>query len=132
MIERLLEAERALSFGLVDRAEEIYQQVAETDPRNSIAIVGLARVALERGDDHAAYRLARQGLAIDPDNDTARRMAARLEEVLATRGEPVPSGLPSASPPTSTVEPPAPAVEPPTPAVETPIPRSLLDRLRRR
>ncbi len=89
MIELLLEAERALSFGRTDRAEELYRQVADADPRNSIAVVGLARVALDRGDDLGAYLLARRALAIDPENDAARRLATRLEEVLATRGEPV-------------------------------------------
>lgn len=89
MIELLLEAERAMSFGRLDRAGEIYQQVAEADPKNSIAVVGLARVALERGDDLSSYMLARRALGIDPENEAARRLAVRLEEVLATRGEPV-------------------------------------------
>jgi tetratricopeptide (TPR) repeat protein len=127
VIELLLEAERALSFGRVDRAEELYTQVADADPHNSIAVVGLARVALERADDLGAYRLARRALTIDPENEAALRLVQRLEEVLATRGEPVPDPLssPEASPPT-----------PPRPApAATPAPtqrRSLLDRLRRR
>jgi thioredoxin-like negative regulator of GroEL len=134
VIEHLLEAERALSFGRIDRAEEIYKQVAESDPRNSIAVVGLARVALERADDLGAYLLARRALTIDPENDAARRLAQRLEEVLATRGEPVDDPLPAQAArapqpapvePTSTVEP---APSPPTRSKR----RSLVDRLRRR
>jgi len=113
VIELLLEAERALSFGQVDRAETLYRQVADADPRNSIAVVGLARVALERTDDLGAYLLARRALAIDPENEAARRLAVRLEEVLATRGEPVADPLPA-----SAVQPPAPpAAAAPTPPV---------------
>jgi predicted Zn-dependent protease len=85
VIEPLLEAERALSVGLLDRAETLYRQVLAADPRNGIAMVGLARVALERGADDEALRLAREALALDPANDAARRMVARLEEVQAFR-----------------------------------------------
>jgi hypothetical protein len=152
VIELLLEAERAMSFGRVDRAEEIYRQVATADPRNSIAVVGLARVALERTDDLGAYLLARRALVIDPENDAARRLATRLEEVLATRGEPVSDPLPPPPPrapepepepepgfaPGSRVHPRSPAHpgSPPTPASTAsdakPGRRSLIDRLRRR
>ncbi len=90
MIEPLLAAERALSVGLLDRAESLYRQVATADPRNSIAVVGLARVALDRGDEEAALELSRRALAIDPENAAAVRMVARLEEVMVFRGDEVP------------------------------------------
>jgi hypothetical protein len=135
VIELLLEAERALSFGRVDRAEEIYRQVSSSDPRNSIAVVGLARVALERADDLGAYLLARRALVIDPENDAALRLAQRLEEVLATRGEPVADPLPPTpreAPPSQ--QPPAALqdADPTAPAGDQPGRRSLIDRLRRR
>jgi len=89
MIELLLEAERNLSMGLLDHAERVYRRVHETDPRNAIALVGLARVAVERGNDAEAYRFASQALEIDADNPAARTMVVRLREVLASRGESV-------------------------------------------
>lgn len=91
MNEALLEAERALSLGLVDRAERLYREIAEAEPASGDAVVGLAWVALERGDVRGALRHAWRALAIDRDDDTARRLAARLEEVLTTRGEALPS-----------------------------------------
>jgi thioredoxin-like negative regulator of GroEL len=125
VIELLLEAERALSFGRVDRAEQLYKQVAAADPGNSIAVVGLARVALEHADDAGAYLLARRALTIDPENEAAQRLVTRLDEVIRTRGETVPEA------------PDEPAPSPPSrrpPAVE-PAPdrrRSIIDRLRGR
>ena len=92
MIELLLQAEGALSVGLVDRAEALYQQVIGADPRNSIAVVGLARVALERSDEVGALTFARRALTIDPENDAAQRMVRRLEEALRIRGVSVASG----------------------------------------
>ena len=91
MIELLLQAERALTMGMVDQAERLYRQAADSDPRNSIAVVGLARVALERADDARALQEARRALAIDPENAAASRLVARLEEVLAYRGEALPA-----------------------------------------
>jgi tetratricopeptide (TPR) repeat protein len=76
--------------GLVDQAERLYLQAAVADPRNSIAVVGLARVALERGDEPEAWRQARRALAIDPENVAAQRLADRLEEVWAYRGGSLP------------------------------------------
>jgi tetratricopeptide (TPR) repeat protein len=87
VIELLIEAERALTHGRLDEAERLYRQVADSDPRSSIAVVGLARVALERGDDLAAYLQGRRALSIDPENPMARHLVMRLTEVLAGRGE---------------------------------------------
>ena len=145
MIELLLQAEGALSVGLLDRAETLYRQVANADPRNAIAIVGLSRVALERGQQPAALELARRALDIDHENVAAQRMVQRLEEVLTfqgvdvTRTADMPSPA-STSPPREDAEAPAtpgPAVPtdpaPPVPEIADPSDRrSLVDRLLRR
>jgi thioredoxin-like negative regulator of GroEL len=125
VIEVLLEAERALSFGRVDRAEQLYRQVADADPHNSIAVVGLARVALEHADDAGAYVLARRALTIDPENEAAQRLVTRLAEVMRTRGETVPDAPKEASAPPATQPAAAPAQKP-----KVRRRRSLLDRLR--
>jgi Flp pilus assembly protein TadD len=111
MIELMLEAERAMGIGLIDNAERMYRQVVAIDPRNSIAVTGLARVALERGDQRAAYTFARQALALDPENPIASHLAMRMAEQMRNRGEAVPedpatsaSGAPG---PSSTAAPPA-------------------------
>jgi hypothetical protein len=90
VIELMLEAERAMGFGLIDNAERLYGQVVAADPHNSIAVTGLARVALERGDQRGAYTYARQALAIDPDNPVAGHLAHRMAEQLQMRGEVLP------------------------------------------
>jgi hypothetical protein len=87
MIEMMLEAERAMAVGLLDKAERLYAQVAAADPRNSIAVMGLARIALERDNQRGAYLLARRALALDPDNPMASHMARRMAEIMAGRGE---------------------------------------------
>ena len=151
MIEQLLQGDRYLQVDQIDRARDIYQRVLELDPGNAIAVVGLARCALAEGEDHRAYELASRALEIDPENDMARRMEARLSEILATRGEPVtrpavaatPSALemravvtegPTAAD-TATEDAPGPAPRspgssPPTAAAKEPaVRKSLLDRL---
>ena len=119
MIEIMLEAERAMAVGLLDKAERLYAQVAAADPRNSIAVMGLARIALERDNQRGAYLLALRALALDPDNPMASHMARRMAEVMAGRGEP---------PPDDSVEPPKPAAVP-APEPDRP---GLIDRIRRR
>ncbi|HWH23526.1 MAG TPA: UDP-glucose 4-epimerase GalE [Candidatus Limnocylindria bacterium] len=87
MIETLLQAERLLLHGQVGEAERLYRGIVATDPGNAIAMVGLARVALERGDERLAYTHACAALAMDPDNPAAQRLEARLAEIFAARGE---------------------------------------------
>ena len=116
MIEPLLEAERAMSFGLIDQAERLYRQVAQHDPGSSIAVVGLARVALERGDERSAYLEARRALKIDPDNPAAQHLVMRLGEVFEGRGE----TLPEIEAPSVTPEPVADATPVPAPARPAP------------
>ena len=70
----------------------------ELDPGNAIAVVGLARCALADGDDQEAHELASRALEIDPENDMARRMEARLSEILATRGADVARPAAAATP----------------------------------
>lgn len=98
MIERLLAAERALAGGNLDTAELLFRQVAEADERNAIAVVGLAEVALARGDAAAAGALARRALAIDPDDAAAARLLL----------EPAGEAAPPAATPAATDAAPAP------------------------
>ena len=134
MIEIILEAERALTTGRLDQAERLYRQAADLDPRNSIAVVGLARVALDRGDERGAYTLARKALEIDPENAAGQRLAERLEEVIRYRGEepPAVAGAPPVTPPPKPGPGPAPTRPPTAPVPQRRKRRSLLDRIRRR
>ncbi len=128
MIEQILEADRNLRVDQVDKARDIYARVVELDPGNAIAVVGLAQCALAEGDDEKAHQLASRALEIDPENDMARRMEARLSEILATRGEPVERPLVAATPSPREMRPvvtgdaladPTPAPAGPTPALAT-------------
>lgn len=79
MIERLLAGEAALGRDDLEIADRLFTQVAEADPRNAIAVVGLARIAVRRGDFELARELARRALAIDPDEAAASRLLVELD-----------------------------------------------------
>jgi tetratricopeptide (TPR) repeat protein len=96
MIERLLAAEAALGRGELDAAVRLFDQVANADPRNAIALVGLARIAERRGDRSAAADLARRALAIDPEEAAAARLLIALESAPVPEAQwtPSPAGTP--------------------------------------
>jgi hypothetical protein len=79
MFELLLQADKALADGDLDQAERTYWQLMELDPTNAIAVAGLARVSLERGDERLAKALADRALRMDPDSVAAQRVAEALE-----------------------------------------------------
>ncbi len=136
MIERLLAAEKALDQGMLDTAGRLFDQVAQADPRNAIALVGLAKVALREDRIDDARELAEQALAIDPDEAAAQRL---LREVYA-EVRPTPELKPALE---STLVPAAPATAPEpaapgravpdvaAPEARSPREPSLLARLRR-
>ncbi len=79
MIERLLAGEAALARGELDAAERLFAQVADADPRNAIAVVGRARVALARGARDDARAFADRALELDPDEAAARRLLRAMD-----------------------------------------------------
>jgi tetratricopeptide (TPR) repeat protein len=79
MFELLLQADRALADGALDQAERTYWQLVELDPTNAIAVAGLARVWLERGDERSARTFADRALSIDPDSIAARRVLEAID-----------------------------------------------------
>ena len=83
MFELLLQADRALSGGNLDQAERTYWQLSELDPTNAIAIAGLARVALERGDLRLARIFAVRAQVMDPENIAAYRIIETIDETVA-------------------------------------------------
>jgi hypothetical protein len=83
MFELLLQADRALSGGNLDQAERTYWQLSELDPTNAIAIAGLARVALERGDIRLARIFAVRAQVMDPENVAATRIIETIDEFTA-------------------------------------------------
>ena len=86
MIERLLAGEAALARDELDAAGRLFSQVSVADPRNAIALVGLARIAVRQGELGEARALAVRALEIDPDEAAAARLLVELDPV----AEPVP------------------------------------------
>ncbi|HET7181733.1 MAG TPA: tetratricopeptide repeat protein [Candidatus Limnocylindrales bacterium] len=98
MIERLLAADAALERGEPDVAERLYRQVADADARNAIALVGLAKVALARGDEVGARAQAERALGIDPDEAAARRLLDDLAAPAGTEPPEAPADTPAHAP----------------------------------
>ena len=84
MIERLLAADEALARDDLETAAKLFGQVAEADPRNAIAAVGLGRVAAGRDDAQEARVWFLRALEIDPDEVAAKRLLAALERELTS------------------------------------------------
>ncbi len=80
MFELLLQADKSMSDGLLDQAERTYWQLIELDPTNAIAVAGLARISLQRGDQRLARTFADRALGIDPDSIAARRVIDSLDQ----------------------------------------------------
>ena len=94
MFELLLQADKALADGALDQAERTYWQLIELDPTNAIAVAGLARISLERGDERLARTLADRALGIDPDGLVARRVLEAISGGETGSSEPAPADLP--------------------------------------
>ena len=136
MIERLLAAEAALSRDELDHAQRMFDQVVDADPRNAMAVVGLARVLARRGDTDAARELLAHALDIDPDEAAAHRLLAELAvSTAAPAAAAAPAVEATPGPDRAPASAPAPALAPaPAPAPgasSAPPPRGLLGRLRR-
>lgn len=83
--EKQIQADRLLTYGLLDQAERLYEEVLALEPNNVEVAFGLARVALERGDEQLAYERARHAVKINPRFDDAVRLEQRLAEIIAAR-----------------------------------------------
>ncbi|HEU6440036.1 MAG TPA: hypothetical protein VFC12_06315, partial [Terriglobales bacterium] len=82
MFELLLQADKSLADGALAQAERTYRQLVDLDPSNAMALAGLARVALARGDERLARDFADRALDLDPESVAARNVL----EILAHGG----------------------------------------------
>ena len=83
--EKQIQADRLLTYGMLDQAEELYDEVLALEPNNVEVAFGLARVALERGDETLAYERVQRAMKINPRFDDAVRLEQRLKEILEAR-----------------------------------------------
>lgn len=83
--EKLAAADRLLLYDLHDQAEATYAELLAEVPTSSEAMFGLARVALERGDEQLAHERVAAAVRLNPRNDDAQRLLSRLTEILAAR-----------------------------------------------
>jgi tetratricopeptide (TPR) repeat protein len=83
--EKQIHADRLLTYGMLDQAESLYVELLELEPNNVEVAFGLARVALERGDERLAYERVQVAVKINPRFDDAVRLEQRLQEILAAR-----------------------------------------------
>lgn len=105
MIERLLAADGALAREELEHAQRLFGQVVEADPRNAIAVVGLARVAARRGDVDGARDLAARALEIDPDEAAAARLLRELDVAPKRASPPLkPATAPATAPRSSLID----------------------------
>ncbi len=142
MIERLLAADAALERGELETAEKLFGSVAEADPRNAIAAVGMGRVAAGRDDAAGARAWFQRALEIDPEEAAARRLLAALEREVAAEAGAMQAGTAqsggghtggaeTALPPAEAHHPVPPAPDARPPAASSPPSRpSLFDRIR--
>jgi tetratricopeptide (TPR) repeat protein len=122
MIERLLAADAALERDDLATAAKLFAQVAEADPRNAIAAVGLGRVAAGRDDAAEARMWFLRALEIDPEEAAAKRLLAALDRELAALDREL-----AATAAATAAPPPAADMAAPRPAAKR---RSLRDRVR--
>ena len=91
MIELLLQAERALSVGLRRPGRAPVPPGRRRRIRATRSPSWGWRGSRSNGPTtRRRWRQAKRALAIDPENVAAQRLVGRLEEVFATRGEPLP------------------------------------------
>jgi len=77
--ETAAEAAQALESGSADEAEQRFRQVLEQEPGHSGALVGLAAIALDRGDHAEARDFAEKVEAGTPEHAQAAALLARLD-----------------------------------------------------